>query len=114
MNRKIKTRKAEVFQNQDLAGILEKNAEGYFFTYDSAYLQNSDTPPISLMMPKRAEPYHSPILFPYFFNMLPEGFNKKGICWRLKIDENDYFTLLLKVAHTETIGAITVKALDHA
>ena len=48
-------------------------------------------------------------LFPSFINMLPEGFNKHLICQSLKIDEDDYFGLLLTVAEYDTIGAVTVK-----
>ena len=41
--------------------------------------------------------------------MLPEGANKAIQCKILKIDEEDAFGLLLATAHTDTIGAITVK-----
>ena len=43
--------------------------------------------------------------------MLSEGANKAIQSRILKIDGNDYFTLLLKTAHTDTIGAVTVKEI---
>ena len=43
--------------------------------------------------------------------MLAEGANKAYQCRTLKIDEDDAFGLLLATAHTDTIGAITVKKL---
>ena len=43
--------------------------------------------------------------------MLAEGANKAYQCRTLRIDEDDAFGLLLATAHTDTIGAITVKAL---
>lgn len=43
--------------------------------------------------------------------MLAEGANKAYQCRMLKIDENDAFGLLLATAHTDTIGAITVKRI---
>jgi serine/threonine-protein kinase HipA len=41
--------------------------------------------------------------------MLSEGSNRHIQEKLLKIDSNDDFTLLIKTAHTETIGAITVR-----
>ena len=43
--------------------------------------------------------------------MLAEGANKAYKCPTLKIEEDDAFGLLLATAHTDTIGAITVKKL---
>jgi HipA-like protein len=40
---------------------------------------------------------------------LPVGVNKNFICKSLKIDEDDYFGLLLNVAQYDAIGAVTVK-----
>ncbi|MFH0733352.1 MAG: HipA N-terminal domain-containing protein [bacterium] len=100
--------KAKVFFNKILAGILVKDETGYQFKYDSAYL-SSNLPAISITMPKQVEVYYSKNLFPFFFGLLSEGENKTIICKTLKIDENDYYTLLLKTAHSNTIGAVTVE-----
>lgn len=43
--------------------------------------------------------------------MLSEGANKTIQCQTLKIDEDDVFGLLLATAHSDTIGAITVKKI---
>jgi serine/threonine-protein kinase HipA len=40
--------------------------------------------------------------------MLPEDFNKDRLLRFLKIDEDDFFGLLLAVAQYDTIGALTV------
>jgi HipA-like protein len=45
--------------------------------------------------------------------MLSEGANKKLQCRQLKIDENDYFGLLLATATHDTIGAVTVKPVEN-
>ena len=42
--------------------------------------------------------------------MLSEGVNKKLQCRQLKIDENDFFNLLLETGNKEVIGAVYVKA----
>ena len=49
---------------------------------------------------------------PVFTNMLPEGANRKIVCRSWRLDEKDFFGLLLKIATHDTIGAITVKEVD--
>lgn len=102
-------RKAAVYNNRRLAGFLTENEDrSYTFSYDKDYLSDSCTDAISLTFPKRAEPYRNEFLFPFFFNMLSEGTNKDIQCRKLKIDENDFFGLLLETAAIDTIGAITI------
>ncbi|MFH1321445.1 MAG: HipA N-terminal domain-containing protein [Bacteroidota bacterium] len=104
-------RKAEVYRNGKLAGTLvQHDRKSYEFRYDDAYLLNDSLPAISLTLPKTKQEHKADHLFPFFFNMLSEGVNKKLQCRQLKIDENDYFGLLLATANRDTIGAITVKA----
>ena len=100
--------KATVFFNKFPAGELTKNSSGYVFQYMESFLNDSKFPAISLSFPKQAEPFHSKYLFPFFFGLLSEGENKDIICRVYKIDQNDYFTLLLESANYDTIGPITV------
>lgn len=101
---------ADVYSNNRLAGrIIEDNNRNYIFQYDMTYLSDLSTSAISLTLPKRVEPYQSEVLFPFFFNMLSEGDNKAIQNRLLRIDDNDYFELLLATANTDTIGAITVR-----
>jgi len=103
-------RVARVYRNGQLVGtLIQHNPKSYEFLYDDAWFANSATPAISLTLPKNQKIYKSDYLFPFFFNMLSEGTNKKLQCHQLKIDENDYFGLLLATATNDTIGAITVK-----
>ena len=62
-------------------------------------------------MPVREEPYKSDYLFPYFFNMLSEGANRKTQSMLLHIDEDDDFGILLATAQVDTIGAVTIKPI---
>jgi len=102
-------RKANVYRNGKLAGVLKKlSTNNYEFRYDDNWFANDDLPPISLTMPKTKQVYKSEYLFPFFFNMLSEGVNRQLQTRQLKIDENDYFGLLLATAKTDTIGAITI------
>lgn len=105
-------RKAEVYRNGVLAGSLTETNEGsYIFIYDEAYFNDNTKSGISLTMPKKQMEYTSGHLFPFFYNMLSEGTNREVQSKQLKIDENDFFGLLLATAQFDTIGAITVKQI---
>jgi len=105
-------RKVEVYRNGIMAGMLtEENRESYLFRYADAYFNDSSRPAISLTLPKSQQEYRSEHLFPFFFNLLSEGFNRALQCKRMKIDENDSFGLLMATAQYDTIGAITVKPI---
>lgn len=103
-------RKCEVYIHGVKAGELtEFDGHEYEFVYDRTYLHDANNPPVSLTMPLREEPYHSESLFPFFFNMLSEGENRKMQAYLLHISPDDDFGILLATAHTDTIGAVTVK-----
>jgi len=102
------SRSGKIYCGGKLAGLIEKVLDGYRFTYDTGYLTASGTRPISLTLPKRPEPYTSNVLFPFLFGLLAEGILKETQCRQLKLDENDHFGRLLKTAHSDTIGAVTV------
>jgi HipA-like protein len=107
------TRKANVFNNKTLAGVLERtDSKEYFFAYTDAYFTDESRPPISLSFPKTQQQYSSKTLFPFFYGLLSEGVNKETQCRLLRIDENDSFSLLLSTAQEDTIGAITVKEIN--
>ena len=82
------SRSAKVYIKGIYAGLLtEIDREHYSFCYDTDYSY----------------------LFPVFFNMTSEGDNRIIQARNLHIDEEDDFGILLATAHTDTIGAITVK-----
>lgn len=102
----------EIYRNGTLAGILtEENREHYIFRYDDSYFNDPTKPPISLTLPKTQQEYSSSYLFPFFFNMLSEGVNRRLQSIHLKIDEGDHFGLLGATAQCDTVGAITVKPI---
>lgn len=106
-------RQCEVYVHGIRAGILIENNKGEFeFTYDKTYLSEKKNPPVSLTLPLREERYHSPYLFPFFFNMLSEGENRQMQSQLLHIDPEDDFGILLATAQCDTIGAVTVKTLE--
>lgn len=62
------------------AGIVEENEMGFVFRYDDAYFHNPTERAISLTLPKTQQTYYRASLFPVFYNMLQEGFNKDRLC----------------------------------
>ena len=105
-------RKAAVYRNGKWAGMLtEESRSKYIFRYEDAYFADSRQPPVSLTLPKTRQEYESSCLFPFFFNMLSEGVNRKLQCAQLRIDENDSFGLLMATAQQDTAGAVTVKPM---
>ena len=106
-------RKAEVYRNGILSGILtEENRGNYLFRYDDTYLNDSNKSAISLTLPKTQQEYHSEHMFPFFSNMIAEGANLAIQTRYLKIDERDVLSLLGATASTDTIGAVTVKMIE--
>ncbi|MBK7390830.1 MAG: HipA N-terminal domain-containing protein [Bacteroidia bacterium] len=105
-------RALKIYRNGILAGILtEENRQHYVFKYDDNYFNDTSKSAISLTLPKSKQEYSSKFLFPFFFNMLSEGVNRKLQSTHLKIDEEDNFGLLAATAQYDTIGAITVKLM---
>lgn len=106
---------AEVLIGKEKVGTLSKvfgkEQELYVFVYDQMYCENTYTRPLVPLMPKTTIPYYSEILFPIFFSLLSEGNIKKLQCQMHKIDENDYFQLLLKTCVHNTIAGIKIKEI---
>jgi len=106
-------RQAKIFYKDEEAGVLTQNDDGSFvFRYNAAWLADGKKPGISLSLPKIEQEYYSKFLFPFFYNMLPEGSNKQIVCKHNRIDENDYFGLLITTAKYDSIGAVRVIKLE--
>jgi len=102
--------KGNVFRNGTLIGAIWRDEDGlYHFQYAPEYLTQKDAAGISVNLPLQEKPFVSKRLFSFFFNLLAEGAIKEIQCQELKIDPEDDFTRLLKTAHSNTIGSITVE-----
>ncbi len=102
-------KRAHVLWNNQPAGILTQvHSTLYEFEYTDAWLSDSNKPAISLTFPKSQKKYQADHLFPFFFNMLSEGVNRKLQNRLLRIDEKDHFGLLLATSSKDGIGAVSV------
>ena len=66
-------RQAKIYRKEMLAGMLTEDGGNYTFIYDSAYLASPSPVAISLTLPLQKEAYRSPVLFPFFDGLIPEG-----------------------------------------
>jgi len=106
-------RKANILFKDEEAGVLTQHDDGSFtFSYNDTWVADNNKPGISLTLPKTVEEFHSKFLFPFFYNMLPEGSNKQVVCRFNKIDQSDYFGLLMTTAKYDSIGAVRVIKID--
>lgn len=103
-------RQCRVYVHGKYAGVLTENdSKNYHFVYDESYRIETDSSPVCFAMPLCNNEYHSDVLFPFFFNLLSEGANRKMQSELLHIDAEDDFGILLATAQYDTIGAVTVE-----
>ncbi len=103
-------RKVDVYYGDIFAGrLMELDRGNYEFTYDEAFLSDSNMPPVSVNMPKSQQVYHADHIFPVFTNMLPEGANRRALCRVRKVDENDYFGMLEMICGMDVVGKFVLK-----
>jgi len=106
-------RNAKILFRDEEAGILTQHDDGTFlFRYLDAWMADSNKPSVSLTLPKVKQAFHSKFLFPFFYNMLPEGSNKQVVCKLNRIDQDDYFGLLMTTAKNDSVGAVRVIKIE--
>jgi serine/threonine-protein kinase HipA len=101
-------RKAVIKIEDQLAGWLTQNEEGYHFVYDKAYVATPHARPISLTLPLTETPYTSNVLFPFFDGLIPEGWLLEIAEKNWKLNPKDRMGLLLTCCK-DCIGAISVE-----
>ena len=107
-------RQAKILYKDQEAGILTQHDDGSFtFRYHDIWMTDSKKSSISLTLPKIEQEFHSKFLFPFFYNMLPEGSNKQVVCKHNRIDGNDYFGILITTAKSDSIGAVRVIKIEN-
>lgn len=104
-------RKGKVYYEDLFCGIIEETETGYRFTYDSKYVEKSDSKAISKTLPLSKGAYSSNTMFPFFDGLIPEGWLLDIAQKHWKIKANDRMGLLLTCCN-DCIGAVSVKALN--
>ena len=99
-------RQAEIYRKEVLAGILTEDGGEYRFCYDEAYLTREDAP-VSLTLPLQTEAFVSPVLFPFFDGLIPEGWLLDVALRNIDISILDRMSLLL-LCCKECIGSVSV------
>jgi serine/threonine-protein kinase HipA len=101
-------KKAEVYQQGKLAGILEElDQNRYGFTYVAGY----NGRPISLALPIRGPPYEFDKFPAVFEGLLPEGLALEAMLRQYKIDKTDLFKQLVTVGE-DVVGSLTIKEVQ--
>jgi serine/threonine-protein kinase HipA len=103
----------KVYYKNYLAGVLTRHAETSFsFYYLDSYLGLKEARPISVNLPLQAEKFESSKLFPFFDNLLVDGWLLSEQSAGLKIDPRDRFAL---ISHSglECIGAVSLRGANH-
>lgn len=107
-------RQAKVLFKGEEAGILSQYDGGSFsFRYHTTWFEDEGKAAVGLGFPKTKQTYQSEFLFPFFYNMLPEGANKEVACKLNRIDRDDAFGLLLMTAKADTIGAVRILKMEN-
>jgi len=104
-------RQANIYFQDQLAGMLEEGDSGYMFYYKKEYLQAPDPKPVSLTLPLSEDRYHSNVLFPFFDGLIPEGWLLEIGEKHWKLNTRDRFELLINLCR-DTIGAVSVYPVE--
>ena len=100
-------KKALIYFRDILAGRLAETEDGYEFQYETTYLARPQAEPISLTLPLREEAFQSPLLFPFFDGLIPEGWLLDVAMRNTDISILDRMSLLL-LCCKDCIGAVSV------
>jgi serine/threonine-protein kinase HipA len=79
----------------------------FVFQYDTEWIHQKGSIPLSLHLPLREETYPDDAARPFFPNLLPEAEVKRAIAQRLRISESNDFALLNGIGG-ECAGAVSV------
>lgn len=100
-------RQARIYRKDKFAGMLTEDGGEYTFKYDDAYLSDTASQAISLTLPLQSDAYSSPVLFPFFDGLIPEGWLLDVALRNTDISVLDRMSLLL-LCCKECIGSVSV------
>lgn len=100
-------KKGLVYKKELLAGTIWENEDGYFFQYDTTYIQNPQYGPVSRTLPIREELFTDRNMIPFFDGLIPEGWLLKIAIDNWKLNPRDRMSLLLTLCR-DCIGDISI------
>lgn len=104
-------RQANIYYQDNLAGVLTETDEGDFvFRYEDNYVKEHPNDFITFSMPVSIVPYREKRLFPFFEGLIPEGWLLDIASKNWKINRNDRMGLLLACCKN-CIGAVSVEPI---
>ena len=103
-------RKAAIKIEDQLAGWLTQDAQGYHFVYDKAYAAQPNGRPVSLTLPIQEAAFSANVLFPFFDGLIPEGWLLDIAEKNWKLNPRDRMGLLLACCK-DCIGAVSVEEI---
>ncbi|MHA8059750.1 HipA N-terminal domain-containing protein [Aquirufa beregesia] len=101
-------RKATIKIENQVAGWLTQDDNGYHFAYDSTYAKKPNARPVSLTLPLSESTYTSNVLFPFFDGLIPEGWLLDIAEKNWKLNPRDRMGLLL-VCCKDCIGSVSIE-----
>lgn len=104
-------RQAHIFYKDQLAGVLTETDAGYEFHYLQEYLSSETAKAVSLTLPLQAEAYTSPVLFPFFDGLIPEGWLLDVALRNTDISILDRMSLLMTCCK-DCIGVVSVVPME--
>ncbi|MCA0428822.1 MAG: HipA N-terminal domain-containing protein [Bacteroidetes bacterium] len=103
-------RKAAIKIEDQVAGWLTQDEQGYHFVYDNAYTALPNARPVSLTLPIQEAAFRSNILFPFFDGLIPEGWLLDIAHKNWKLNPRDRMGLLLACCK-DCVGVVSVEEI---
>ena len=101
--------------NEASSYILQRpiggDSDGYEFRYLPEYLFGETAKAVSLTLPLQADAYTSPVLFPFFDGLIPEGWLLDVALRNTDISILDRMSLLMTCCK-DCIGAVSVVPIE--
>jgi serine/threonine-protein kinase HipA len=94
-----------------LAGKVWQDEQGYWFQYDSQYLESDHPEPVSFTLPLQSQAYQRMTMIPFFDGLIPEGWLLDVAVRSWKLNPRDRMGLLLSVCR-DCIGAVSIIAVE--
>ncbi len=94
-----------------MAGFLSQDENGFHFWYDKSYLESEYPMAVSLTLPLQEKVFDSPVLFPFFDGLIPEGWLLEIAEENWKLNPRDRMGLLMACCK-DCIGAVSVFPLE--